>query len=146
MDVITRVQQLVDQGNYESAQQQIQQYTGGDLDTTAHLLVFKVRILRHLGEFDEALSVTKEIYQHNLKLKSKHLEIKSIIEEAYVYWNMSSYEETSKLIEKGKLVYLPDDQDISNIEAEIATLDNLQGLVHLYAGDLNEALKYFNLV
>lgn len=145
MDVIARVQQLVDQGNYESAQQQIQQYTGGDLDTTAHLLVFKVRILRHLGEFDEALSITKEIYQHNLKLKSKHIEIKSIIEEAYVYWNMSSFEETLKLIEKGKLVYSSDDQDINNIEAEIATLDNLQGLVHLYAGDLNEALKYFNL-
>lgn len=145
MDIITQVKELVDEGNYESAQQQIQLYGEGDLETAAHLLVFKIRILRHLGEFDEALSVAKEIYQHNLKVKSKHIKLRTIIEEAYVYWNMSSFEQTSKLIEKGKLVYLPDDQDISNVEAEISTLDNLQGLVHLYEGDLNEALKYFIL-
>ncbi|MCE7735174.1 MAG: tetratricopeptide repeat protein [Candidatus Heimdallarchaeota archaeon] len=145
MSIITQVQELVDRGNYETAQQQIDQYNEQDLEIKAHLLVFKIRIHRHLGKFDEALEVAKEIYHHNLKLNSKHIKIKTIIEEAYVYWNMSSFEQTSKLIEKGKSVYVSEDQDIIEAEAEISTLDNLQGLVQLYAGDLNEALKCFKL-
>lgn len=143
MGIVIQVKDLVEQGKYDDALLLINHYDQNDLETWGHLLVFKVRIHRHIGEFDLALSIAKEIHGYNKDLKNKLIEVRTIIEEAYIYWNMSRFEQTTKLIEKGRTIYKPEDQDIASVEIEISTMDNLQGLVNLYAGDLNEALRYF---
>ena len=70
MGIVIQVKDLVEQGKYDDALSLINHYDQDDLETWGQLLVFKVRIHRHMGEFDLALSIAKEIHGYNKDLKN----------------------------------------------------------------------------
>ncbi len=145
IDLVTSVQHLIERGNFEEAHRLIEKNGVDDHEAAIELLVFKVRILRNIGEFEKASLHINELNDKRNKISDKKIKLLIIIEDAYLNWNLSNHDRTLELIQEGNKLFDVRFDDISDIEAEISTLDNLLGLYHLYTGDLNEGLFHFKL-
>lgn len=144
-ELVTSVQHLIERGNFEEAHDLIKKNGEEDHKTAIELSIFKVRILRNIGEFEKASLLIEELNEKRNEIKNTRIKLLIIIEYAYLNWNLTNHSKTMELIQEGNELFDLRFDDISEIEAEISTLDNLLGLYHLYAGDLNEALGYFIL-
>jgi len=140
---LAMIKENIAKGEYEQALRFIEELPESD-----HVegKILECRVMRLQGEYEKAIAIVEHLFSLTQSIQNSvttKLQVKILNEWIYVLWRLRKLEEAlEKLLEVKALIKTLSPDDLENLQEELATLANSEGIIYYLKGDLDQALVY----
>ncbi|MFX1255713.1 MAG: tetratricopeptide repeat protein [Promethearchaeota archaeon] len=145
-DNLRDIEDLIYEGSFDKAYQKILILEKKGSLKGSQLLkcqIFKALVLNNMGQFEESLSVAKNVLEESQKLGKHPLMIDAFTNMAESLWRLGKNEESLELIKKGQnLLEALEKKQSPSVKLREASLLYRKGAILSSLGNLDQALDY----